>query len=336
MKKIKIILVGAGPRGFNWLKVIKKLNTIELVGICDLNVNIKAKIKSLKLNNIPFFTSFEKAVVSLKPDAVLLSTPPFNRLSDIKICCKYRLAALVEKPLSTNFLEAKKMVDLMTKYKLPFMIGLNFRYFPVSKKIFQILKSRIIGKPSFAKFVYERWRDGHLTHLNKYPLTMEHPMLWEQSIHHFDLMRFVYNSEVKSVYAITWNPSWSMYSCDTNVFALLEFNNNLIVNYTGTWQGNFNSLNFEWRTECSKGIIIQKKQFSDLYYANNKSHELKKINLKKIINWQDDSKLLLTDFIKSIRKKTKINASGKDHLKSLSIVDACIESSRTGKKIYLN
>ena len=49
MKKIKIILVGAGPRGFNWLKVIKKLNTIELVGICDLNVNIKAKINS---NNV--------------------------------------------------------------------------------------------------------------------------------------------------------------------------------------------------------------------------------------------------------------------------------------------
>ena len=111
---------------------------------------------------------------------------------------------------------------------------------------------------------------------------MKHPMLWEQSIHHFDLMRFVYNSEVKSVYAITWNPSWSMYLHHTNVSALLSFNNGLTVNYLGTWQSNFKEFNFEWRTECEKGIIIQKKQFSDLFYINQNSKKLIKIQLKKV------------------------------------------------------
>ena len=36
-------------------------------------------------------------------------------------------------------------------------------------------------------------------------------MLWEQSIHHFDLMRYCYQAEVRSVQATTWNPPWSLY-----------------------------------------------------------------------------------------------------------------------------
>jgi predicted dehydrogenase len=52
---------------------------------------------------------------------------------------------------------------------------------------------------------------------------MVHPMLWEQSIHHFDLLRFVYGAEPVAVYARTFNPSWSMYEGDANVSALFTF-----------------------------------------------------------------------------------------------------------------
>ena len=56
------------------------------------------------------------------------------------------------------------------------MVGLNFRYLPVTKKLADFFISKKIGKPCYAKFIYARWRDGRLKHLNKYPLTMKHPM----------------------------------------------------------------------------------------------------------------------------------------------------------------
>ena len=84
-------------------------------------------------------------------------------------------------------------------------------------------------------------------------------MLWEQSIHHFDLIRYVYNSDIKTVFATTSNPPWSMYKYDTNVNAILELKNSIIINYIGNWQSNSKALNFEWRTECDNGIIVQKK-----------------------------------------------------------------------------
>ena len=41
MKKIRLLLVGFGPRGKIWAKAIKKNSKTELVGICDINKNLK-------------------------------------------------------------------------------------------------------------------------------------------------------------------------------------------------------------------------------------------------------------------------------------------------------
>jgi len=51
--------------------------------------------------------------------------------------------------------------------------------------------------------------------------------------------------------------------------------------------------------------------------------------------WVDDANALLSDFLKSINDKKNILKINKDHLNSLSIVDGCIKSSKTGKKISI-
>ena len=331
MKKLRVLLVGYGPRGIMWSKVIKKNQKAILVGVCDINSNIQNRFSK----KFPFFSILEKAIQELNPDIILLCTPPFNRMKDFKICAKYRLPILVEKPLAVNLKEALKLVDFMNKQKLFLMVGLNFRYLPTTTKKINLIKSQKVGKPNFSKFIYERWRDGNLKRLNKYPLYMDYPMLWEQSIHHFDLIRFIYKSNVKSVFATSSNPPWSMYAHDTNVNAILELKNGMLVNYIGNWQSNCKSLNFEWRTDCTKGIIIQKKQFSDLSYRQHNSLNFKNIKLGNFKMWTDDAQLLLLDFIKSIKNNKNLLKTNKDHLNSLSIVDACIKSSKSGKKIII-
>lgn len=335
MKKINILLVGHGPRGKIWSKVMQKNTKVNLIGICDINKSAKNK----NFLKIPFFTKLENALLGIIPDAIILSTPPFGRMKDLKLCAKYKLPVLVEKPLAVNFKEAEKLINYMSNKKLLLMVGLNFRYLPSTIEKIKLINSNKVGRPNFSKFIYERWRDGKLKRLNKYPLFMKQPMLWEQSIHHFDLIRFIYKSNIKKVFATTFNPPWSMYAHDTNVNALLELENGMKVNYIGNWQSNCKSLNFEWRTDCTNGIIIQKKQFADLNYRTSKSSKFKKIKLKKFKMWSDDANLLLIDFIKKLSAKNSDKSFlsiNKDHLNSLSVVDACIKSSKTGKKINLN
>ena len=82
-------------------------------------------------------------------------------------------------------------------------------------------------------------------------------------------------------------------------------------------------------------LLFKKKQFEGLYYTSFKSAVEKKIKLKKTKMWFDDANLLFNDFLDSIKKKRNIYKINTDHLKSLAVVDACIKSSKTGKKIEI-
>ena len=47
------------------------------------------------------------------------------------------------------------------------MVGLNFRYLPATLEKIKLINSNKVGQPKFARFVYERWRDGTTKRLNK-------------------------------------------------------------------------------------------------------------------------------------------------------------------------
>ena len=76
-------------------------------------------------------------------------------------------------------------------------------------------------------------------------------------------------------------------------------------------------------------------QFDDLNYRTTNQLKLNKIKLKKFNMWLDDANALLSAFINSIDDKKNILKINKDHLNSLAIVDACIRSSKSGKKISI-
>ena len=75
MKKLKILLVGYGPRGKIWSKVVHKNKQTILVGICDINQNLKNR------SPVKFYSKLDNAILDTNPDAVIsmkLSNPKLN------------------------------------------------------------------------------------------------------------------------------------------------------------------------------------------------------------------------------------------------------------------
>jgi predicted dehydrogenase len=242
---------------------------------------------------------------------------------------------LIEKPLALDLDEATKLVNIAESAGVSLMVGLNFRYLGVTIETIKLLMNNVVGKPEFARFTYERWRDGQRPDLNKYPLTMEHPMLWEQSIHHFDLMRYVYGQDPVSVQCHTWNPSWSMYDDDTNVSTIFQFDGGMTVNYQGTWQSNSAIPGFEWRTDCTEGIITQRDQFGDLFYAQRDDESLTPVDLPHHERWISETTGLFNAFLEHVLDNKPLQCSGRDHLMSLAMLEACIQSSRHNTTIQI-
>lgn len=332
MNRLRFIIVGLGARAQYWIKVLSANPDCEIVGLIDpLEANRQRAAEQCPGAAVG---SGLDLIGSVGADAVLLCTPPGGRQAQMEACCKAGLPILAEKPLADSVPQARDYVVMAEQAGVPLMVVLNFRYLPVTRQTLSLFAGEI-GRPSFSRFTYERWRDGHQPHLNKYPLTMAHPMLWEQSIHHFDLMRFVYGAEPVAVYSRTFNPPWSMYADDANVSALITFDNGIVTQYQGTWQSNWAVPGFEWRHECATGVVIQKDQFGSLGFASRADTALTEVPLPPYRQWIDDAATLLESFVAALRGESPLECSGRDHLNSLQMVEACVQSSRTGEAIQI-
>ena len=330
MTALRIIVVGLGARSRIWRRVIDENPRTTIVGLVETNAATLAAALADRPGVIGG-TRLAEVAAKVQADAVILITPPGNRHSQIADACAARLAILAEKPLAEGVADARAHVAVAARAKIPLMVGLNFRYLAVTQALKDLFNPDKIGQPAFGRFTYERWRDGTLPMLNRYPLGMDQPMLWEQSIHHFDLMRHVYDAEPIAIAARTFNPPWSMYRGDANVSALISFDTGIEVNYQGTWAGNWNHLGFDWRTDCAHGIAVQAEMFGGLSYALRDDPDMTPVALPATEIWRDDAAALLADFTAHLLDRAPLHCSGADHLKSLCMVEACIRSSATGQ-----
>lgn len=334
---LRLILAGLGVRGRHWAEVITRSGRAEIAAYVDPNPAMQARAAE-QYGTRPAFATLDEALNALSAEDIgglVLANPPIGRDVQVNACAERGIPMLIEKPLGLSVAEAASLVRTAESANTSLMVGLNFRYLGVTRAMMQLFASGTIGQPSFGRFTYERYRDGNRPDLNKYPLTMDQPMLWEQSIHHFDLMRYVYGSDPVSVMSHTWNPPWSMYESDANVAALFEMGNGMIVNYQGTWQSGWQEPAFEWRTDCTNGVSLQHNQFGELSFARKHDTTPTPIELPPHELWITETSGLLEAFLNHVLDGAALECSGRDHLVSLAMVEACALSSRQKRSVLL-
>lgn len=281
----------------------------------------------------PTFDRLDAALAHVDADLALIVTPPEGRLDMVRRLAARGIEILAEKPLSLSLDDGAALVREAESASVRLGVAQNFRYLPTTTALRQRLKSGALGPATFATVTYIRNRDGMEPRLNKYPLTMAQPMLLEQSIHHLDLFRFVYDTEVETVSCMTWNPADSMYRDDACAAALLRMTNGLVITYQGTWVSGHNALAFQWRTDCERGVIVQRSLFGDLAEAGMRDGEMTPVSIPATEPLVTDAGVLLEDFIRTGRAARPFGSDGRDHLKTLALTLACVESSRTGRRV---
>ena len=346
---LRLILVGCGLRGRTWARVVKASSDCEIAAYVDTDPEALVRVKKeYSDEGVPGFTDYAEAAENVDVDAAIIVTPPQLHYRQAVTLLKKGLHLIVEKPLTEDFETSLEIVELAEAKGLNLTIGMQFRYMPITLAYRDLFENGNLGRPSFSQFSYIRTRNpmnykGWV--LNQYCNDMTHTFLLEQAIHHLDLIRFVYSTEVDWVQAFEWNPvDWEFnpYRQDPNVSMLMGLKNGMHVNYIGTWisgnTGMNEGIDFRWRTDFEKGIIVQNTLFGEdgIYKANRDDTELTHVDTGPIEPFYTDTVGLLNEFISCLKAERPPETSGKDHLKTLSVVLASIESAVTGKKIYLD
>ena len=108
-KKIRFAIIGCGRVSKNHFASIEKYqNNIKLISICDnqketLNKHeIKFKVKG--------YLDLEDMLENENLDLVSLCTPSGMHASQTKLCAKYGVNVMTEKPMATNWKDGLSMV----------------------------------------------------------------------------------------------------------------------------------------------------------------------------------------------------------------------------------
>jgi predicted dehydrogenase len=168
---------------------------------------------------VPSFAELAQASTPAGSTRCYSRRRPTGHLAQARALFAAGLPLLAEKPLSLDLAEAVEIVGLAARHRVPLASASTSATCRSARAARRAGAARR-GEPGFGQFTYQRNRDGSQSRLNKYPLTMRHPMMLEQSIHHLDLIRYCYAREVVASRA-DWNPAWSMYAHDSNVSCLL-------------------------------------------------------------------------------------------------------------------
>lgn len=325
---MRFIQVGVGGFGAQWLKTLESDQRASLVALVDINESaLEAARRETGLPESACFDDMQTAFEQVEADAVLNVTPPAVHPEVATAAFEQDLHVLTEKPLADNVEHAREMVEAADEAGLTLMVSQNYRFSRWVKTVRHLLYEDGYGPPDN---VYVRF--ARSLQVQSWRLSMEHPLVVDMSIHHFDLMRAVTEREPRSAYALTWKPKWSWFQHHPCCMALFEFEDDMRVCYDASWVSRSRNTSWAgyWRIECADATIevrSEKVHVVDPHYPDEDAEiELHGMDC-------EGREYSLVEFQTAIQEGRQPETSGRENLNSLAMVYAVLESSDSGERV---
>lgn len=182
MKKIKLVIIGAGNIAKSHADVIKKFRDCEISSVFNRTSSKSLNFaKKYKIRNVHY--SIDEMIKDIKPDGILILVS-FTEIYEItKKIIKYKIPFFVEKPPGINLKQYNNLNILCQKYNTINMVGFNRRYYSIFLKGLKLLSKH--GKIlSFSIYGMERaW-------VYKKNKSILENLIIANSIHTIDLLNY--------------------------------------------------------------------------------------------------------------------------------------------------
>jgi predicted dehydrogenase len=322
----RVIQVGVGGFGWRWRGVIGESDGVEYAAICDINEQVLAEAgESLGVDESRRFSDYRKAINEVEADFVLIVVPPAHHRQVAFAAFERGLPVLSEKPIADTWKASKEIVEGAERAGVALAISQNYRYQPWCQAIRDTLASGRLGKLDHCVLEYRL----NVTDWGRFRHEMQDPLLIEMSIHHFDLMRWLLGRDIAEVVAHTWNPGWNDYAGDCSGALLLRTTGGESILYEGSVadRGTQTGWNGFWRIECENGALCYRheKVFVERFDAD----EPEAVALPEMPC--DHQAYVLRDFLAALDEGRPPATNGRDNLRSLAVVFAALESTRSGQ-----
>ena len=217
---LPIIFIGAGGIIKNCHIPAYKNLSFKMQGVYDLNQD-SAKKLSDEFNIPNIYNSLEEAL-SQKNVIFDIAVPPDQLLKIVSIL-PTNSKALLQKPMGSNYEEAKKILEICKTKKIIAALNFQLRFSPMMLCLRDIVEKNMIGEIVDIEFHYSYFLPWHLWPFLQELDRVEIPL---NSIHYFDLIRSIFGMP-KGVFAYsTGHPKYPKLN-DAKTTAILIYPGNL-------------------------------------------------------------------------------------------------------------
>jgi predicted dehydrogenase len=164
---LRIAIIGVRGQGGHHTNVYSGMKDVEIVYLCDVDSNVigpPMKTVEEKTGKRPqYVQDFRRVMADRSIDAISIATPNHWHSLLTIYGCQAGKDVYVEKPVSHNVFEGKKMVEAARKYERLVQAGTQSRSNPKIKDAIAYAKSGKLGKVLFAQgLCYKRRKSiGH-------------------------------------------------------------------------------------------------------------------------------------------------------------------------------
>ena len=321
MRKLGVGVLGVGEMGKRHAENLRRLvPEARLVAVADAFPE-RARQVANELEIDESYGSLEAMLERKEVDAVLIATPDKFHAHAISIAARAGKDIFCEKPLAITLADAEAALAAVAKAGVRLQVGFMRRYDPAYASAKSRIETGEIGEPVIFKSV---GRDKDAPPISAFQSNVNGMLFYTNTIHDFDLARWLMHDEVTEVHAHTTvaiRPEIAKYGDVVASVVNLKFERGAIGNVESYQQAVYG---YDVRTEIvgSKGAIFvgTLQQTPVVFLSANGG--IQNLADHFLTRFADAYLLEMRDFVHNVLHDKPLRVSGEDGVRALAIAVA--------------
>ena len=329
---MRLAIAGLGGWGRNWATLIQTTDDYEIVDIIDPSAASREwATANLGLSTAHVHADLETGLGDSDAEGVLVLTPPDTHRAGAEAALAAGKHVLIEKPVSTSIADARAVIAAAGDANLTAMVSQNYRYSRPARRIRELILGGGIGDVLSVRNAYRRDFRLHLKP-GDFRWKMPDPLLFDMSIHHFDLLRAMTGQEPVRVDARTWTVGDIEFEHPPSAVAIMTLEGGGAYAYDGDWATHDEPLPWPgtWNIVGTRGQIVWDGEGRDgeAFSLTVRSWDGTTTTTGYRADGVDSRIGSLTEFRDAIAAGTEPETSARDNLNSLATVLTAVASSQ--------
>jgi len=173
---IKLAIIGMGRMGKYHYQLLKNMESVEIVALCDTMLNEKF--------SHPTYTNIDKMLSSVDIEVAIIAVPTSLHKEVALKCIKRQIHLFIEKPIASTIEDAQTLLYHSHQENIKVVVGYIERFNPVVQRLRDILKSSQIYSIQ-------------ITRVSPFPSRVfDVGVLIDLSVHDIDLLTFISRKKI--------------------------------------------------------------------------------------------------------------------------------------------